>query len=45
MWHGESLALSASFSWASLWKCSGGRVLVEGKLLFLGGWLGFLDHL
>lgn len=26
-------------------QCSGGRVLVEGKTLFLGGWLGFLDHL
>lgn len=24
---------------------SGGRVSVEGKPLFLGGWLGFLDYL
>lgn len=26
-------------------QCSGDRVLVEGKPLFLGGWLGLLDHL
>lgn len=44
MRHGEVLALGLFLPGVFV-KCSEGRVLVEGKPLFLGGWLDFLDNL